>query len=63
MADDTSSFLGMLFGSLIMHVFGLPSMNQASPRGGVLDLVLEEEKQRLRIRGEAVTVMTGTLLV
>ncbi|CAA7405949.1 unnamed protein product [Spirodela intermedia] len=34
----------------------------ASPRGGVLDLVLEEEKQRLRIRGQAVTVMTGTLL-
>ncbi|CAA6675388.1 unnamed protein product [Spirodela intermedia] len=34
----------------------------ASPRGGVLDLVSEEEKQRLRIRGQAVTVMTGTLL-
>ena len=43
-------------------VFFYPCENQASPRGGVLDLVLEEKSQRLRIRGEAVTVMTGTLL-
>lgn len=35
----------------------------ASPRGGRLDLQLEEETQRVRIKGEAVTVMVGTLLV
>ncbi|KAJ8619632.1 hypothetical protein MRB53_028161 [Persea americana] len=35
----------------------------ASPRGGKLDLHLEEDTQRVLIRGEAVTVMTGTLLV
>ncbi|MQM18701.1 hypothetical protein Taro_051696 [Colocasia esculenta] len=34
----------------------------ASPRGGRLDLLLEEETQRVKIRGEAVTVMVGTLL-
>lgn len=35
----------------------------ASPRGGRLDLEVEEETQRVRIRGPAVTVMVGTLLV
>lgn len=35
----------------------------ASPRGGRLDLELEEETQRVRIKGEAVTIMVGTLLV
>lgn len=35
----------------------------ASPRGGRLDLHLEEDTQRVLIRGEAVTVMTGSLLV
>ncbi|MCL7036013.1 hypothetical protein MKW94_012928 [Papaver nudicaule] len=32
---------------------------QASPRGGVLDLHLDEETQRVKIRGKAVTVMEG----
>ncbi|XP_072981096.1 uncharacterized protein [Typha angustifolia] len=36
---------------------------QASPRGGVLHLQLEEKTQRVRIQGEAVTIMVGTLLV
>ncbi|XP_078435550.1 uncharacterized protein LOC144706462 isoform X2 [Wolffia australiana] len=31
----------------------------ASPRGGVLGLEIEEKSQRLKIRGEAVTVMTA----
>ncbi|XP_078149008.1 uncharacterized protein LOC144544377 [Carex rostrata] len=35
----------------------------ASPRSGVLYLDLEEKSQRVRIRGEAVTTMLGTLLV
>ncbi|XP_074570395.1 uncharacterized protein LOC141826999 [Curcuma longa] len=35
----------------------------ASPRGGRLDLELIVETQRVLIRGEALTVMTGTLLV
>ncbi|XP_028550309.1 uncharacterized protein LOC110092449 [Dendrobium catenatum] len=34
---------------------------QASPRGGILKLQLDEPNQRVLIRGEAVTVMTGTL--
>lgn len=36
---------------------------QASPRGGILYLELEAAGRRVRIQGEAVTVMTGTLLV
>ncbi|XP_078149009.1 uncharacterized protein LOC144544378 [Carex rostrata] len=35
----------------------------ASPRSGVLYVELDEKSQRVRIRGEAVTVMLGTLLV
>ncbi|XP_074573862.1 uncharacterized protein LOC141830313 [Curcuma longa] len=35
----------------------------ASPRGGRLDLELIVETQRVLIRGEALTVMSGTLLV
>ncbi|RWW87398.1 hypothetical protein BHE74_00003778 [Ensete ventricosum] len=38
-------------------------INEASPRGGRLDLQLVEETQRVYIRGEAVTVMVGSLLV
>ncbi|XP_078148750.1 uncharacterized protein LOC144544206 [Carex rostrata] len=34
----------------------------ASPRSGVLHLELDEKSQRVRISGEAVTVMVGTLL-
>nr|CAB3476458.1 unnamed protein product [Digitaria exilis] len=34
----------------------------ASSRGGTLRLELDEHAQRVRIRGEAVTVMVGTLL-
>ncbi|CAO2193012.1 unnamed protein product [Urochloa humidicola] len=36
---------------------------QASPRSGILYLELEPAGRRVRIQGEAVTVMTGTLLV
>ncbi|XP_062208122.1 uncharacterized protein LOC133909623 [Phragmites australis] len=35
---------------------------QASPRSGILYLQLEAASRRVRIQGEAVTVMTGTLL-
>uniref|UniRef100_A0A0D9UZE0 Uncharacterized protein n=1 Tax=Leersia perrieri TaxID=77586 RepID=A0A0D9UZE0_9ORYZ len=35
---------------------------QASPRSGTLYLELDGENKRVRIQGEAVTVMTGTLL-
>ncbi|CAD6232052.1 unnamed protein product [Miscanthus lutarioriparius] len=35
---------------------------QASPRSGILYLELEAAGRRVRIQGEAVTVMTGTLL-
>ncbi|CAO2185014.1 unnamed protein product [Urochloa humidicola] len=35
---------------------------QASPRSGILYLELEPAGRRVRIQGEAVTVMTGTLL-
>ncbi|XP_058083946.1 uncharacterized protein LOC131231678 [Magnolia sinica] len=35
----------------------------ASPRGGRLDLHLEETTQRVLIRGEAVTIMSGLILV
>ncbi|KAK9146721.1 hypothetical protein Sjap_006624 [Stephania japonica] len=34
----------------------------ASPRGGVLDLDLDEGNNRVRIRGRAITVMEGSLL-
>ncbi|KAF7804764.1 putative isomerase [Senna tora] len=36
---------------------------QASPRGGVLNIHLDEENQRVLLRGKAVTVMEGRLLV
>ncbi|CAI8583380.1 unnamed protein product [Vicia faba] len=36
---------------------------QASARGGVLDLHLDEQKQRVFLRGKAVTVMEGFVLV
>ncbi|WVZ71674.1 hypothetical protein U9M48_020233 [Paspalum notatum var. saurae] len=35
---------------------------QASPRSGILHLELEVAGRRVRIQGEAITVMTGTLL-
>ncbi|KAK8928217.1 hypothetical protein KSP39_PZI017313 [Platanthera zijinensis] len=34
---------------------------QASPRGGILDLQVDEERGRVLIRGKAVTVMSGFL--
>ncbi|KAK7270258.1 hypothetical protein RIF29_23271 [Crotalaria pallida] len=36
---------------------------QASPRGGALNIHLDEQKQRVLLRGKAVTVMEGCLLV
>uniref|UniRef100_A0ACD5VP13 Uncharacterized protein n=1 Tax=Avena sativa TaxID=4498 RepID=A0ACD5VP13_AVESA len=36
---------------------------QASPRGGTLHLELDDTNRRVRIKGETVTVMAGTLLV
>ncbi|KAK7270259.1 hypothetical protein RIF29_23272 [Crotalaria pallida] len=36
---------------------------QASPRGGVLNIHLDEQKQRVLLRGKAVTIMEGCLLV
>ncbi|EYU46600.1 hypothetical protein ABFS82_04G026500 [Erythranthe guttata] len=36
---------------------------QASPRSGILNLHLDDENQRVLLRGKAVTVMEGTLLV
>ncbi|OIW12681.1 hypothetical protein TanjilG_24614 [Lupinus angustifolius] len=36
---------------------------QASPRGGVLNIHLDEQNQRVLLRGKAVTVMEGFLLV
>jgi predicted PhzF superfamily epimerase YddE/YHI9 len=35
---------------------------QASSRGGTLYLELDDVNQRVKIKGEAVTVMDGTLL-
>ncbi|XVF32612.1 hypothetical protein REPUB_Repub17cG0097300 [Reevesia pubescens] len=35
----------------------------ASPRGGILKIHLDEQSQRLLLRGKAVTVMEGSLLV
>lgn len=35
----------------------------ASPRGGIVNLHLDEEKQRVLLRGKAVAVMEGSLLV
>ncbi|KAK6937505.1 Phenazine biosynthesis PhzF protein [Dillenia turbinata] len=35
---------------------------QASPRGGILHLSLDNEKQRVFLRGKAVTVMEGSIL-
>ncbi|XP_031402348.1 uncharacterized protein LOC116211940 [Punica granatum] len=37
--------------------------NAASPRGGVLHLQLDKRNQRMLLRGKAVTVMEGSLLV
>ncbi|KAI7984104.1 putative isomerase BH0283 [Camellia lanceoleosa] len=36
---------------------------QASPRGGILNLHFDEKSQRVLLRGKAVTVMDGSLLV
>ncbi|KAL0928576.1 hypothetical protein M5K25_000473 [Dendrobium thyrsiflorum] len=36
---------------------------QASPRSGILDLQVDEERSRVLIRGKAVTVMEGFLMV
>ncbi|KAM5573206.1 putative isomerase BH0283 [Rosa sericea] len=36
---------------------------QASPRGGTLNIRLDEKNQRVLLRGKAVTVMEGTVLV
>ncbi|OVA05518.1 Phenazine biosynthesis PhzF protein [Macleaya cordata] len=36
-------------------------VNEASPRGGMLEVHLNEENQRVQIRGKAVTVMEGSL--
>ncbi|PKI74328.1 hypothetical protein CRG98_005304 [Punica granatum] len=36
---------------------------EASPRGGVLHLQLDKRNQRMLLRGKAVTVMEGSLLV
>ncbi|XP_012836102.1 PREDICTED: phenazine biosynthesis-like domain-containing protein 2 [Erythranthe guttata] len=36
---------------------------QASPRSGVLNLHLDDENKRVLLRGKAVAVMEGTLLV
>ncbi|XP_021681334.2 uncharacterized protein LOC110665488 [Hevea brasiliensis] len=36
---------------------------QASPRGGILNIHLDEPNQRVLLRGKAVTVMEGSLLV
>ncbi|KAK6940842.1 Phenazine biosynthesis PhzF protein [Dillenia turbinata] len=38
------------------------SAYQASPRGGILNLSLDNEKQRVLLRGKAVTVMEGSVL-
>ncbi|XP_058200300.1 uncharacterized protein LOC131315199 [Rhododendron vialii] len=36
---------------------------QASPRGGIINLHVDEKSQRVQLRGEAVTVMEGSILV
>ncbi|MCI21651.1 putative isomerase, partial [Trifolium medium] len=36
---------------------------QASARGGVLNLHVDEQKQRVFLRGKAITVMEGCVLV
>lgn len=35
----------------------------AAPRGGIVNLLLDEEKQRVFLRGKAVAVMEGSLLI
>ena len=46
----------------IINVFDSSLCHQASPRSGILHLELEPASRRVRIQGEAVTVMTGTLV-
>lgn len=53
-AQSTRSSYWFYFFVFIYH--------QASPRSGTLYLELEDVARRVRIQGEAVTVMTGTLL-
>lgn len=50
------------------HQFNLPINSvvyfvQASPRGGVVNIHLDEQKKRVLLRGKAVTVMEGSVLV
>ncbi|CAL4964289.1 unnamed protein product [Urochloa decumbens] len=52
----------MLPQSTVKLAFDLCVCHQASPRSGILYLELEPAGRRVRIQGEAVTVMTGTLL-
>ena len=48
-----------VFVILIDNVYSV----QASPRSGVLDIHLDEQNQRVLMRGKAVTIMEGSLLV
>ncbi|CAL4976938.1 unnamed protein product [Urochloa decumbens] len=52
----------MLPQSTVKLAFDSCVCHQASPRSGILYLELEPAGRRVRIQGEAVTVMTGTLL-
>lgn len=38
-------------------------LTQASPRGGIINLHVDEKNQRVQLRGEAITVMEGSILV
>jgi hypothetical protein len=51
------------FNSCFHHVDDIVYFVQASPRGGVVNIHLDEQNQRVLLRGKAVTVMQGSLLV
>lgn len=45
------------------HIDCVVYFAQASPRGGIVKIHLDEQNQRVLLRGKAVTVMEGSLLV
>ncbi|PSS06388.1 Phenazine biosynthesis PhzF protein [Actinidia chinensis var. chinensis] len=48
---------------LSSFINGMIYLTQASPRGGIINLHLDEKTQRVLLQGEAITVMEGSVLV
>jgi diaminopimelate epimerase len=52
-----------IFNLCVCHINHIVYFVQASPRGGIVNIHLDEQNQRVLLQGKAVTVMEGSLLV